>query len=166
MEAKMTIRPVNRLSKARPTLEGAGVHLRRAFGFGTMSEFDSFLPLDDFRNDIPEDYIAGFPWHPHRGIETITCVLAGTVEHGDSMGNSGSIGAGDVQWMTAGRGDYSSGDAQTGGLLAKHIDPPQVGYFAAFGIELGVVGLSIIIGTRKWHNIATETGTKPARKRK
>jgi redox-sensitive bicupin YhaK (pirin superfamily) len=100
----MTIRAVTRLSKARPTIEGAGVHLHRAFGFGTTSDFDPFLLLDDFRNDIPEDYVAGFPWHPHRGIETITYVLAGTVEHGDSMGNSGSIGAGDVQWMTAGRG--------------------------------------------------------------
>jgi redox-sensitive bicupin YhaK (pirin superfamily) len=100
----MTIRPVRRLSEARPTLEGAGVHLRRAFGFGNTSDFDPFLLLDDFRNDIPQDYLAGFPWHPHRGIETITYVLAGTVEHGDSMGNQGTIGAGDVQWMTAGRG--------------------------------------------------------------
>ena len=100
----MTIRPIKRLIKSKPTLEGAGVHLRRAFGFGNTSEFDPFLLLDDFRNDIPEDYLAGFPWHPHRGIETITYVLAGTVEHGDSMGNSGAIGAGDVQWMTAGRG--------------------------------------------------------------
>jgi redox-sensitive bicupin YhaK (pirin superfamily) len=100
----MSIRPVQRLSKAKPTLEGAGVHLRRAFGFGTTSEFDPFLLLDDFRNDIPEDYLAGFPWHPHRGIETITYVLAGHVEHGDSMGNRGSIGAGELQWMTAGRG--------------------------------------------------------------
>ncbi|MEJ2210642.1 MAG: pirin family protein [Anaerolineae bacterium] len=100
----MTIRPVRRLSMARPTLEGAGVHLHRAFGFGDTSAFDPFLLLDDFRNDIPEDYLAGFPWHPHRGIETITYVLAGTVEHGDSMGNAGAIGPGDVQWMTAGRG--------------------------------------------------------------
>ncbi|HYK90973.1 MAG TPA: pirin family protein [Acidobacteriota bacterium] len=100
----MSIRPVKRLIKARPTLEGAGVHLRRAFGFGSTSDFDPFLLLDDFRNDVPEDYLAGFPWHPHRGIETITYVLAGTVEHGDSMGNSGTIGSGDVQWMTAGRG--------------------------------------------------------------
>jgi quercetin 2,3-dioxygenase len=100
----MSIRPVQRLIKARPTLEGAGVHLRRAFGFGDTSEFDPFLLLDDFRNDIPEDYLAGFPWHPHRGIETITYVLAGTVEHGDSMGNRGAIAAGDIQWMTAGRG--------------------------------------------------------------
>jgi redox-sensitive bicupin YhaK (pirin superfamily) len=92
------------LIKAKPTLEGAGVHLRRAFGFGDTSEFDPFLLLDDFRNDIPRDYLAGFPWHPHRGIETITYVLAGTVEHGDSMGNHGAIGAGDIQWMTAGRG--------------------------------------------------------------
>src|SRR5215467_10704413 len=100
----MSIRPIKRLSKSKPTLEGAGVRLRRAFGFGNTSDFDPFLLLDDFRNDIPEDYLAGFPWHPHRGIETITYVLAGTVEHGDSMGNSGVIGAGDVQWMTAGSG--------------------------------------------------------------
>jgi redox-sensitive bicupin YhaK (pirin superfamily) len=100
----MSIRKVKRLSKSKPTLEGAGVHLRRAFGFGKTSDFDPFLLLDDFRNDIPNDYLAGFPWHPHRGIETITYVLAGSVEHGDSMGNSGSIGAGDVQWMTAGSG--------------------------------------------------------------
>jgi redox-sensitive bicupin YhaK (pirin superfamily) len=85
-------------------MEGAGVHLRRAFGFGNTTDFDPFLLLDDFRNDIPEDYLAGFPWHPHRGIETITYVLAGTVEHGDSLGNHGAIAAGDVQWMTAGRG--------------------------------------------------------------
>jgi redox-sensitive bicupin YhaK (pirin superfamily) len=111
----MTIRPVARLSKAKPTLEGAGVHLHRAFGFGDTSEYDPFLLLDDFRNDIPDDYLAGFPWHPHRGIETITYVLAGTVEHGDSLGNSGVIGPGDVQWMTAGKGiihqEMPKGDA-------------------------------------------------------
>ena len=100
----MSIRPVKRMVKAKPAVEGAGVHLRRAFGFGEPSEFDPFLLLDDFRNDIPEDYLAGFPWHPHRGIETITYVLAGTVDHADSLGNSGAIAAGDVQWMTAGRG--------------------------------------------------------------
>jgi len=100
----MSIRPVKRLVQAKPALEGAGVHLRRAFGFDNTSDFDPFLLLDDFRNDVPEDYLAGFPWHPHRGIETITYVLAGTVEHGDSMGNKGAITAGDVQWMTAGRG--------------------------------------------------------------
>jgi redox-sensitive bicupin YhaK (pirin superfamily) len=101
----MSTRPVKRLVKAKPTVEGAGVRLRRAFGFGgNTSDFDPFLLLDDFRNDRPEDYLAGFPWHPHRGIETITYVLAGTVEHGDSMGNRGTIGAGDVQWMTAGSG--------------------------------------------------------------
>ena len=100
----MSIRPVKRVAQSQPTLEGAGVHLRRAFGFGTTSEFDPFLLLDDFRNDRPADYLAGFPWHPHRGIETITYVLAGTVDHGDSLGNRGSLGAGDVQWMTAGRG--------------------------------------------------------------
>jgi redox-sensitive bicupin YhaK (pirin superfamily) len=100
----MSIRPVKRLVQSQPTLEGAGVHLRRAFGFGATSETDPFLLLDDFRNDNPDEYLAGFPWHPHRGIETITYVLAGTVEHGDSMGNRGAIGAGDVQWMTAGSG--------------------------------------------------------------
>ncbi len=100
----MSLRPVKRLIKSKPTLEGAGVHLRRAFGFGNTTDFDPFLLLDDFRNERPEDYLAGFPWHPHRGIETITYVLAGTVEHGDSIGNSGVIGAGDVQWMTAGSG--------------------------------------------------------------
>jgi redox-sensitive bicupin YhaK (pirin superfamily) len=100
----MSIRPVKRLVKAKPTLEGAGVHLRRAFGFGETSEFDPFLLLDDFRNERPEDYLAGFPWHPHRGIETITYVLTGTVEHGDSIGNRGTISSGDIQWMTAGRG--------------------------------------------------------------
>jgi hypothetical protein len=103
-EENMSIRPVKRLAKAKPTLEGAGVHLNRAFGFGNTSDFDPFLLLDDFRNDRPEDYLAGFPWHPHRGIETITYVLAGTVEHGDSLGNSGAISPGDVQWMTAGSG--------------------------------------------------------------
>src|SRR3981189_3029343 len=100
----MSLRPVKRLIRSKPTLEGAGVPLRRAFGFGNTSDFDPFLLLDDFRNDVPEDYLAGFPWHPHRGIETITYVLAGTVEHGDSMGNQGAIAAGDVQWMTAGSG--------------------------------------------------------------
>ncbi len=100
----MSIRPVKRITQAKPTLEGAGVHLRRAFGFGNTAEFDPFLLLDDFRNDNPDEYLSGFPWHPHRGIETVTYVLAGTVEHGDSMGNRGVIGAGDVQWMTAGSG--------------------------------------------------------------
>jgi quercetin 2,3-dioxygenase len=115
-EISMPTRPVRRLVKSKPTLEGAGVHLRRAFGFGDTAETDPFLLLDDFRNERPEDYLAGFPWHPHRGIETITYMLAGTVEHGDSMGHRGVIGAGDVQWMTAGRGilhqEMPKGDAQ------------------------------------------------------
>lgn len=100
----MSIRPVKRLEQSKPTLEGAGVHLRRAFGFGDTAETDPFLLFDDFRNDNPAQYRAGFPWHPHRGIETITYVLAGRVEHSDSLGNQGAIGAGDVQWMTAGSG--------------------------------------------------------------
>ena len=111
----MSIRSVKRLVKARPTLEGAGVHVRRAFGFGNTSDFDPFLLLDDFRNDIPEDYLAGFPWHPHPGIETVTYVLAGSLEHGDSTGNHGVIEAGEVQWMTAGSGiihqEMPKGDA-------------------------------------------------------
>jgi quercetin 2,3-dioxygenase len=100
----MTLRPVKSILHAKPTIEGAGVKLRRAFGFGETADFDPFLLMDDFRNDRPEDYRAGFPWHPHRGIETITYVLAGSVEHRDSLGNMGSLGAGDVQWMTAGSG--------------------------------------------------------------
>jgi hypothetical protein len=112
----MSIRPVKRIEAARPTMEGAGVHLHRAFGFGDTSELDPFLLFDDFRNDRPADYLKGFPWHPHRGIETITYVLAGTVHHGDSLGNTGTLGAGDVQWMTAGSGimhqEMPKGDAK------------------------------------------------------
>jgi redox-sensitive bicupin YhaK (pirin superfamily) len=111
----MSIRPVKQVVQSQPHVEGAGVKLRRAFGFGDTTEFDPFLLFDDFRNENPEDYRAGFPWHPHRGIETITYVLAGNVAHGDSLGNRGSLGAGDVQWMTAGRGimhqEMPQGDA-------------------------------------------------------
>jgi redox-sensitive bicupin YhaK (pirin superfamily) len=112
----MSLRPVREIIQTTPTLEGAGVKLQRAFGFGRTKEFDPFLLFDDFRNDNPADYAAGFPWHPHRGIETITYVLAGSVEHGDSLGNRGSMGAGDLQWMTAGSGilhqEMPRGDAQ------------------------------------------------------
>jgi len=100
----MSLRPVKRVLTPKETLEGAGVRLKRAFGFGNTEEFDPFLLFDDFRNERPEDFLKGFPWHPHRGIETITYVLAGSVDHGDSLGNKGSLGAGDVQWMTAGSG--------------------------------------------------------------
>jgi redox-sensitive bicupin YhaK (pirin superfamily) len=101
----MTIqRRIRLILKSRPTLEGAGVRLRRVFGFNEVPKFDPFLLLDHFGSDNPKDYIAGFPWHPHRGIETITYMLSGEVKHGDSLGNSGVIRSGDVQWMTAGSG--------------------------------------------------------------
>jgi redox-sensitive bicupin YhaK (pirin superfamily) len=112
----LSIRAVKKVLKPQPTLEGAGVKLQRGFGFGDPKEFDPFLLFDDFRNDNPEEYLAGFPWHPHRGIETITYVLAGQVDHGDSLGNSGTLSGGDVQWMTAGSGiihqEMPKGDAQ------------------------------------------------------
>jgi redox-sensitive bicupin YhaK (pirin superfamily) len=100
----MSVRPIAQTNLAQPTMEGAGVHLHRAFGFGDPKRMDPFLLFDDFRGDRPTDYLRGFPWHPHRGIETITYVLAGSVDHGDSLGNRGTLKGGDVQWMTAGSG--------------------------------------------------------------
>ena len=112
----MSLRSIRQVTQPKPTIEGAGVKLQRAFGFGKTKDFDPFLLLDDFRNENPEDYLAGFPWHPHRGIETITYVLAGSVEHHDSLGNRGQMTAGDVQWMTAGSGilhqEMPKGDGQ------------------------------------------------------
>ena len=99
-----TVRRIKKVWKSKPTIEGAGVHLKRAFGYDQVPQLDPFLLLDDFRSDNPDHYLKGFPWHPHRGIETITYVLTGVVEHGDSMGNRGLISSGDVQWMTAGSG--------------------------------------------------------------
>ena len=108
-------RKIRKVLKSKPTLEGAGVHLKRGFGFSEVPMFDPFLLFDDFRSDIPDHYLKGFPWHPHRGIETITYILAGDVEHGDSLGNKGVISSGDVQWMTAGSGiihqEMPKGDA-------------------------------------------------------
>ncbi|OGJ87165.1 MAG: hypothetical protein A2487_18310 [Candidatus Raymondbacteria bacterium RifOxyC12_full_50_8] len=98
------IRPVKEVLHSKPTMEGAGVRLNRVFGYHEVPRLDPFLLLDHFGSDNPDDYMAGFPWHPHRGIETVTYMLSGRVEHGDSMGNSGVIGSGDVQWMTAGSG--------------------------------------------------------------
>jgi redox-sensitive bicupin YhaK (pirin superfamily) len=97
-------RKIRKVIRSKPTIEGAGVHLKRAFGFSETPQFDPFLLFDDFRSDDPKHYLKGFPWHPHRGIETITYVLRGDLEHGDSMGNKGVIASGDVQWMTAGSG--------------------------------------------------------------
>ena len=117
----MSIRPVKKLIKSKPTREGAGVHLRRAFGFGNTSDFDPFLLLDDFRNDVPADYLAGFPWHPHRGIETVTYVLAGTVEHGDSMGNRGHHRSRRCSVDDGRERDHPPGDAEgrSGGTDAR-----------------------------------------------
>ncbi len=110
------VRTIRKIWKSRPTIEGAGVHLRRAFGYDQVPQLDPFLLLDDFRSDDPSKFLPGFPWHPHRGIETITYVLEGNVEHGDSMGNKGNIMPGDVQWMTAGSGiihqEMPKGDAR------------------------------------------------------
>jgi redox-sensitive bicupin YhaK (pirin superfamily) len=109
-------RKIRMALKSKPVIEGAGVHLKRVFGFSEIPKFDPFLMLDDFRSDNPEHFRKGFPWHPHRGIETITYVLKGDIEHGDSMGNKGIISSGDVQWMTAGSGiihqEMPTGDAQ------------------------------------------------------
>jgi len=98
------VRKIRKVLKSKPTLEGAGVHLKRVFGYQHVPQFDPFLLLDDFHSNNPDDYMRGFPWHPHRGIETITYVLYGEVEHGDSLGNKGAIKSGNVQWMTAGSG--------------------------------------------------------------
>lgn len=112
----MSVRPVREIRAARPAMEGAGVHLHRIFSHGEVEGVDPFLMMDDFSNDEPWKDLKGFPWHPHRGIETITYVLAGEVDHADSLGNTGTPGAGDVQWMTAGRGilhqEMPRGDAK------------------------------------------------------
>ena len=98
------IRKIRTILRSKPTIEGAGVRLKRVFGFNEVPQFDPFLLLDDFHSSNPDDYLAGFPWHPHRGIETITYMLKGEVEHRDSLGHAGVIQSGDVQWMTAGSG--------------------------------------------------------------
>ena len=114
-------RAVERILASRPTIEGAGVRLKRAFGYYEVPAFDPFLMLDDFHSENPADYIAGFPWHPHRGIETVTYMIRGTVEHGDTLGNRGTIRSGDVQWMTAG-----------GGILHQEMPQPYTGHMQGF----------------------------------
>ena len=115
----MSTRNIVSIWQSRPTIEGAGVRLKRAFSYSQVPQFDPFLMLDDFHSENPEDYIAGFPWHPHRGIETVTYMLGGKVEHGDSMGNKGVIGPGDLQWMTAGSGIiHQEMPQETRGMLA------------------------------------------------
>lgn len=113
----METREISKILESRPTIEGAGVHLKRAFGYNEVPLLDPFLLLDNFHSDKPGDYIAGFPWHPHRGIETVTYMLHGKVRHGDSMGNQGVIGPGDVQWMTAGSGIIHEEMPQSSNLL-------------------------------------------------
>lgn len=110
-------RKISRIVKSKPTIEGAGVHLKRVFGYSEVPLLDPFLLLDDFHSNNPADYMAGFPWHPHRGIETVTYMLHGKVRHGDSTGNKGVIESGDVQWMTAGSGIIHEEMPQGNGLL-------------------------------------------------
>jgi quercetin 2,3-dioxygenase len=147
-------RQIRKVVQRHATIEGAGVRLHRVIGFGPVELYDPFLLLDDFRSDDPADYLAGFPWHPHRGIETITYVLRGDVEHGDSLGNRGVISSGDVQWMTAGSGivhqEMPKGDgagAMHGfqlwaNLPAAHkmIDPRYRGVVAAELPEVSAAG--------------------------
>src|SRR5213083_1707724 len=122
-EATMAdVRRIKKVWKAKPTVEGAGVRLKRVFGNHEVPQLDPFLLLDDFRSNDPAEYVRGFPWHPHRGIETITYVLAGDVEHGDSLGNRGVIGSGDVQWMTAGSGIIHQEMPVGGGLTAPTLN--------------------------------------------
>ena len=154
----MSIRPILETRRAKPTMEGAGVHLHRAFGFQDPTELDPFLLFDDFRNDDPMFYRDGFPWHPHRGIETITYVLAGTVEHADSLGNRGRLGPGSVQWMTAGSGvvhsERSSLEARAGtqnlfGLQAWVALPADKEEVAASFAHHGKGELPVIAGEGK-----------------
>jgi len=116
------IRSIEQILPSRETIEGAGVHLRRAFGYHEVPRLDPFLLLDDFRSENPVEFLAGFPWHPHRGIETVTYMLDGLVQHEDSLGNKGVIGSGDVQWMTAGSGIIHQ-------EMPKHLDDRRMGGF-------------------------------------
>lgn len=122
---KTTVRKIAEIIEPQPVVEGAGVRLKRSIGTRTLDHVDPFLLLDDFTSKNPADYRAGFPLHPHRGIETVTYLLAGAVRHKDTLGNSGEIGAGEVQWMTAGRG-------------ILHEEMPQAPPEGIFGFQLWV----------------------------
>ncbi|HEX9908963.1 MAG TPA: pirin family protein [Thermoplasmata archaeon] len=130
-------RAVSRILSSRPTLEGAGVHLKRAFGNYEVPLLDPFLLLDDFHSPNPRDYILGFPWHPHRGIETVTYMIRGSVDHGDSMGNVGAIGSGGVQWMTAGSG-----------IIHQEMPRPYDGMMQGFQLWMNLPSSKKMMGPR------------------
>jgi redox-sensitive bicupin YhaK (pirin superfamily) len=137
-------KPVVAVQSSQPTIEGAGVHLKRAFGYYEAPHLDPFLLLDDFHSADPRDYIAGFPWHPHRGIETVTYVIEGNIDHGDSIGNSGTIGSGDVQWMTAG-----------GGIVHQEMPRVHTGMMQGFQLWVNLPSSSKMM-TPKYRGITKE----------
>ena len=127
----MPIRRIHSIRRSRPTIEGAGVHLKRGFGFGEVPEFDPFLMLDAFDSRNPADYVKGFPWHPHRGIETVTYLIAGDIEHGDSLGNKGHILDGGCQWM------YVLGTRQPGDEVSFPVEGVDGGSMSMLAVQLG-----------------------------
>lgn len=146
-------RLVAAIQSSQPTIEGAGVRLKRAFGYYETPHMDPFLLLDDFHSTDPRDYIAGFPWHPHRGIETVTYVIKGSVDHGDSIGNSGTIGSGDVQWMTAG-----------GGIVHQEMPRVYSGMMQGFQLWVNLPSSNKMMAPR-YRGITSEQiqGTSPSR---
>jgi redox-sensitive bicupin YhaK (pirin superfamily) len=139
------IRKIQKIFRSRPTIEGAGVHLKRVFGYHEVPDLDPFLLLDHFGSDDPNDYMKGFPWHPHRGIETVTYMIEGDVEHGDSIGNSGVISSGDVQWMTAG-----------GGIIHQEMPKRHEGLMMGFQLWVNLPAKDKMMGPR-YRDIKTDT---------